>query len=527
MPSGVDLKTLISAGTSEREQFIALAERVAYLTKSSIEVRPAKSYSKKKDEVLKRKPANSYGNAAVRGLASALNTTLNPPGVNFFKLTTNPEIELNDAQQAAVDKFFRKEEKRGRELLARMNFDGWAQVAIEQNLVEGTNGVKVDPAGGLQLFGLNQVTVDRTGSKINWAVFEQYVDVPSKDEPDKSATLCLYTYVNWNTGEIWSQREDQDGPEMITGLFVNPETGESFELAGDNPKYWFVFGTEIPQFHNYGTAYYMDYLPLLEDIEQSTIAVKVGIRVGGQFFYVLDPTMPGEITPQRFARIQNFEVVPMAHGKVQPWTAGTKINEWEWVSRKLNEDGQRLLNLSAVGILNRRSTVKTATEVRALRAELETLIGATSSVLAQTLHLPLVEAIIEALGVRGRLAASPGFEDVPKEVIDKLVSGIVVTGAPDVARERELEKLQGSTEHLLLLFGERFLQQMDIRGYADTIYDSVGVNTDKVLKKEEVLKAEQEQEQEKAMAGQGAPVGSNGQLKGGRFQEFLPTRGVI
>lgn len=63
---------------------------------------------------------------------------------------------------------------------------------------------------------------------------------------------------------------------------------------------------------------------------------------------------------------------------------------------------------------------------------------------------------------------------------------------PEVTRERELEKLQDATEHNLAMFGDRAAEQINVRGYMDTIYDSLGLNTENVLISEEVVAERQE-----------------------------------
>jgi len=154
--------------------------------------------------------------------------------------------------------------------------------------------------------------------------------------------------------------------------------------------------------------------------------------------------------------------------------------------------------------------------VRAIRAELETLIGSVASVLSQTFHHQIIEAGIEVLGIRKRLSEDPALEGVDEETMNKLVRGLVVTGSPEVTRERELERLQGATEHNLALFGDQFARLVDIRGYAETIYDNLGINTTNVLKSTEIVEAEVIEEQQAFANAEAAPAGKlpgpNGQL---------------
>ncbi len=515
---GLDVRTLALLTRSERERFLDLAERVSFLTLPTLDPKShenRQSSTKRDRDVLQRIPANSFGSPAVKGLSASLSTVLNPSGVRFFKLDTDPAITLNESQQLVFDEFFRKEEARIVEFLTRHNFTAFSNTAIERVLIEGTNGVRVDPEEGFMLFKLNQLTVDRTGEKVNWIVFEKLLTKEGPDDLSSSQVFSEFWYVNKRTGEIWKQLQNEDEPTLVKGVKFDEETGELVEMNEDHHRYWFIIGTEIPQFHNFGVAFYMNHLSLLDDIEDSARALKNAKKVAGQFFYTMDPTEVGEITPARFARIRNHEVVPMSHNKVKPWTTGAKIQDWEWLDRKYNQDGQRLLNLSAVGIFARQRSVKTATEVRAIRAELETLIGSTASILAQTFHFQVVEAVIEALGIRERLRNDPALVDLElnDETIEKLVRGLVVTGSPEVARERELEKLQDATEHALALFGDRAAAQINVREYMATIYDSLGVNTDKVMVSDEVI-AEQAQREKELQEREAAATlpSANGQL---------------
>jgi len=495
-----------------------LAERVSFLTLPTLDPKShenRQSSTKRDRDVLQRIPANSFGSPAVKGLSASLSTVLNPGGVKFFKLDTDPSVRLNEAQQLVFDGFFRKWEDQIVDFLVRHNFVAFSNVAIERVLVEGTNGVRVDPDEGFMLFKLNQLTVDRTGEKVNWIVFEKLLTKEGPDELSSSQVFSEFWYVNKRSGEIWKQLQNQDEPTLVKGFKFDEESGELIEMNDDHEKYWFIIGTEIPQFHNFGVAFYMNHLSLLDDIEGSALSLKNAKRVAGQFFYTMDPTEVVEITPSRFAPIRNHEVVPMSHNKVKPWTTGAKITDWEWLDRKYNQDGQRLLNLSAVGIFARQRSVKTATEVRAIRAELETLIGSTASILAQTFHVQVVGAVIEALGIKEQLRNDPALADLEltDEQVDKLVRGLVVTGSPEVARERELEKLQDATEHALALFGDRAAAQINVREYMATIYDSLGVNTDKVMISDEAVQEQAEREKQLLEQQEAATLPSaNGQL---------------
>ncbi len=527
MAGKLDIRTIYNSTFTERDQFLALAERVAFLTLPHIDPRPGRlEKGEKFTSILRRIPFNSFGSSAVKGLTASLNQTLNPAGIKFFKLDTDPAVTLDDSQQVEMDKFLRKEEKRMVEWLARHNFSAFSDQLIERVLIEGTEGVRMDPDEGFTLYKTRNLAISRRGENVFWIVFEGFVD--SQNEQGVTETKILYTYVNKRTGEIWTQMEDDDeGPTQVAGVAIDEETGELIELEGDNPKFWFLVTTEVPQFNNFAHAFYMSHLSLLEEIEDSAKSLKNAKRVAGHFFYTMDPTGVGEITPQRFARIKNNEVVPMAHDKVRPWTSGQAINDWEWVDRKLQQDGQRLLNISAVGIFARRAGVKTATEVRAIRAELETLIGSTANILAQSFHFKVVDALIDVLGIRKRLRDHPAMDGVPNEMIDRLVRGLVVTGSPQVSRERELEKLQQATEHALALFGEKALQEFNVRGWLDTVFDNLDLNTDAVFISEEAseaLKQPKEPQQvvdevaDNAVTGLTGPLPPNGQLNRGESQ---------
>lgn len=522
MTGKLDLRTMYTSTFTERDQFLHMAERVAFLTLPHLDPRPGRNEKGDKyTEILRRIPFNSFGSSAVKGLTASLNQTLNPAGIKFWKLDTDPSVTLDDAQRTEMDKFFRAEEKRMGEWLARHNFSAFSDQLIERVLIEGTEGVRMDPEEGFTLYKTRNLAISRRGENVYWIVFEGFVD--TQDEQGSTVTQVLYTYVNKRTGEIWTQMEQDDEPVQVAGFQFNEETGEMVELDGENPKFWFIVSTEIPQFNNFAHAFYMSHLSLLEEIEDSARSLKNAKKVAGHFFYTMDPTGVGEITPQRFARIKNNEVVPMAHDKVRPWSSGAKIQDWEWVDRKLQQDGQRLLNISAVGIFARRAGVKTATEVRAIRAELETLIGSTANILAQTFHFKVVDALIDVLEIRKRLRENPALSEVPNEMIDKLVRGLVVTGSPQVSRERELEKLQQATEHALALFGDKALQEFNVRGWLDTVFDGLDLNTDSVFitaEQSQALKQPQESEQPSVIADNAVtgPLPPNGQLNRGSAQ---------
>jgi hypothetical protein len=221
------------------------------------------------------------------------------------------------------------------------------------------------------------------------------------------------------------------------------------------------------------------------EFEQEQLLEAMANAAWTPYFFSGDPSIP----VQSIAKLKSRDIfrLPMNSNPPTALSSATKIADWQFIQQKYEQDVQSLLNLSAVGLLNRASQIQTATEVNALLSELNGLIGATASVLADTLYKNTINALLDILGVRESirqsLAAEQGLQ-VDNETLDKLVSPIVITGSPAFAREQDAERMLVGISKLAQVFGPAILSRFDVAEISKVFLDGLRIPTEGLILKE-------------------------------------------
>ncbi len=437
-----------------------------------------------------RRPKSRVPAIAVKGLVAALVNTIAPANVRFFRILSDPKLEVyfSAGDKQRLDSAFVKAEDECEQWLARHNFHSFQYPLVERDLIEGSVAVKVDPKLGLMMYPLKTTNITRSWGKMVRLVLEEYF---YEDGQRKKQ----YIMVDYQKNKVYVQREDETKAK---------ETGEF-------TSQYFVVSTEIPAIGSYARPYYADFYGLLSSIDEATDALNRAKKICSWSWLTFNG--PETISTDYISKIQPMSVVRMeSHDAIKWHTAGQSIADWSFVAQQLASDEQRLLQLSAVGLANRAAQVQTATEVLAIKAELDSLVGATAQILAQTFYSNVINALLDILGHREAFAAimiqALGGQSPANLDDSTLLNVAITTGAPALAREVDLGKLYQAINQLSSVLGpQNVAPYINVSGLLKETANGLKVNTEGIILDPEEV---QQQQQAQALAQQQAQLDQQG-----------------
>jgi hypothetical protein len=132
----------------------------------------------------------------------------------------------------------------------------------------------------------------------------------------------------------------------------------------------------------------------------------------------------------------------------------------------------------------------TATEVRAMIAELEASLGGVFATLSEELSTPLVTLVM------GQMLRRRKLRKMPKG----MVRPIIVTGLDALGRGQDLQKLDIFLAGVRDALGPQAVAQyLNVQGYLTRRASSLGLDLNGLVKSQEQLQAEMQQSQQQSM----------------------------
>lgn len=471
----MDIFKLYNDCLSERNEYLDEAQQIAELTIPSLMPRSDKGssvHSLKIGEatygskpVLNR-PYSDAGARALKGFASTLVSTLSPSNVRFFRLIPDPTLPLDESQTKQVSEIFRKQEQRIESFLAQHNFYAFSNSCLRRLLVEGQEGIKVDAENGFMNYPLRALATKRHFGRLIYAIFEEVKTVKDENEPGKYKSVPHFIYVNYQTKEVWSQTKGQ----------------EKAKKTDESSRQYIIAVSDSPVDENYARAFYSDHLGLLAAINQhsedlltaeASCAWKPMIYSG-----------PPEISTKQIAQTKSNEIMRLNDPTWINWVnTGGSISDWNFIWVMLKEKEETIQYISAAGLASRAGQIQTATEVNAIRSELDSLVGSTAQVISESYYKNVIIGVMEVLNIQGELkkAFADNGVTLTDEMVDKLVQPIVVSGTPALAREQDSQRLISGISSLTATFGPNATSIFDLRAVAKEFLDGLRINTEGLL----------------------------------------------
>lgn len=431
-------------------------------------------------------PYSSVGSRGVTSLASRMLSAMIPVNdTPFFRFTLKSGVEpTNEIQQYIETLSYQVYQK-----LISTNLRETIYQAVQSLIVVGDSLVHLEDDYKFRTTRLDNYVVQRTVSgEVKEIIFIEY-DLQADDTNDyqntyssKSGYEKRYCRLHRNEKNSWDYtKEDQDGNEISRGVY---------EVCPVTALRWYGMSGE-----NYGRSHVEDTIGDLSALDSFTKSMLDGMAASTAFWLGLDPSGITEIDDIASAPIgawvparkEDVFVVSPSH-TMNPQIQAAQLA----VDTMRKEIGQAFLMSAASMPTGDRVT---ATAVRMVGSELETVLGGAFSAIARDLMEPIIKRLI-FLMIEDDLLDKRMYKQFFNK--DGTLAVEVVTGLQALSRDTDLSKLMQMGEMVRNLPPEA-LQAFKWTEYAKALIVSLGFDARNWVISDEELKAQAEQKQQMEM----------------------------
>ena len=447
-----------------------------------------------------RTPYNSIGPAGVNALSSKLLLTLLPPTGNFFRLLPFDDIvkDMSPQELKQVDSDLSKLEQ---DILAEIDKKALRVPlfeALKYLIVTGNTLLYKVPNGGIKTFSPYRYVVERdyVGNVLKIVI----------NEPMAKSALPRNVYALIEECDTESEKRDEQ--EQVTIYTVIVRIGKDKYATYQEVEEKLIEGSykthkpsELPYIplrwtssseEAYGRGLTEQYLGDLRRLEGLSQLIVEGASVQAKTIFGLRPGSTLKLDDLNNA--YNGDVIlGNLDTDITTWTVnkGADFNTPMQVMQQIEARLSRAYMM--LGGQVRDSERTTATEVRAVAAELEATLGGTYSVLAADLQIPIVTLVMKDLNKNA----------------GKLVDPTIVTGTSAISREKDLNNLQTMVNVMAGLGEQTIAEYLDVEGYLTAVSSALGFDPSAMVKsaKQRQAEAESRAALEAQMSGQPTPGG--------------------
>lgn len=437
-------------------------------------------------------PHQSFGARAVNTLTAKIVLALYPPNQPFFR-TTIDDADLpngiNEETKGEIDTKLSDIERMAMRELDVKNARPFIDEAAKHLVVAG-NGLLFMGQDSMKFFSLDKYVVQRDHAgrvrriiiceaiteddiprHIKSVVTTQQQVLPSDNSKEK---YKLYTSIRRN-GSHWVLEQEINGVPDSKARSTYPLKALPYiplrMIRADG--------------EDYGRGYVEEYLGDMKTLEVLSRALTEGTMAAARLIFMHDPNST--------TKIQDLIDAPNG-GFVSGNADDVSVLQME-KHADFNQARQRMAEivegLSAAFLMNssltRQAERVTATEIRAMAQELETVLGGVYALLASELQLPLVEVLLTRLQREGKMPEFP--EGVMKPQ--------VLTGIAALGRTQELDKLRLLLEYLAPLGPEVVAENMEVDEYIKRVTSSLNIDPKGLIPSDDI-KAQRRQEKQLA-----------------------------
>lgn len=441
-------------------------------------------------------PFQGLGARGVNNLSSKLLMALMPTNNIFFKLTiddyTLEKLTQQEGMRAEVEEALGKIERAAQNEIEAQAMRVSVSEALKHLIVAGNVLLYMDPKGGLKVFRLDRFVVrrDPMGNVLEIIVSEHIApeslpDKIQKELKDTSKsgserTVELYTRVHLAGGK-WRVCQE------VQGMTV-PGT------AGEYPKDkspWIPLRFVKVEGEDYGRGYIEEYYGDLRSLEALTQAIVEGSAAAAKILFLVNPN---GVTEQRTLTESPNGAVRTGDANDVTVLQSQKHADFNIAFQTIGMIEQRLSYAFLLNTAVQRAGERvTAEEIRYVAGELEDALGGIYSILSQEFQYPLVNRLI--------------FQMERSNKIPTLPSGVVkpsiTTGLEALGRGHDLNKLDAFIGGALQTLGPELVgRYLDVSDYLSRRGTALGIDTKGLVKTDDQLVQEQEQNEEKARQAQ-------------------------
>lgn len=443
-------------------------------------------------------PFQGVGARGVNNLASKLLLALLPPNAPFFRLNvdtfalqeegappeliTEIESSLQRVEEATMDEISRETYRTG------------LHEALKNLIISGNALLYLPDEGGMRVFRLDRFVIKRDPmGNITKIATKETTSVAALSEDlrtlvedgDIKGDVNIYTAVV-RMDNKWHIFQDIDGNPI-------PDSYGTYDLD-KNPFIPLRF-TRIDG-EDYGRGYVEEYLGDLQSLETLTQAIVEGSAAAAKVLFMVNPN--GTTRARDLAQSPNGAIT---QGNAQDVSVLqlNKFNDFRVAQETIGQIKDRLGHafLLTSGVVRNAERV-TAEEIRMLSQELETAIGGLYSLLSTELQLPLVNRLMAVMNKEKRLPK------LPKDVINP----VIITGIEALGRGNDLQKLDLFLAGASQVVGPQAVAQyLNVSEYLKRRAVSLGIKTATLVKTDEEIQAEMQQQQQMQLTEKLGPAG--------------------
>lgn len=436
-----------------------------------------------------RSPAQSLGAKAINTLGAKLLLALLPPNQPFFRLTVD-EDDLGDIEESTkgeVDEVLSAIERLVQGEVEQKHARPVLHEAIKQLLIAGNCLLYVGKEN-MKMYRLDKYVVKRNGmgEVIEMLIQEPIdrADIPKhiqsqltalgEDDPNK--TVKMHTSIKLH-GNHWVAIQEING-------ILDPRSRTTFPK--DKCPYLPLRMIRVDG-EDYGRSYVEEYIGDLKSLEVLAKALNEGTAAAARVLFLVRTNGTTKPTVLTSAQNGGFVAGNPDDVSVLQLEKQADFNQARQRMAEIKED------LSAAFLMNssltRNAERVTATEIRAMAQELETVLGGVYALLSVELQLPIVQLILGHLQRERKLPQMP----------EGMLKPQVLTGVAALGRSQELDKLRLFIEYLSQLGPEAVAQSIEVAELAKRVAAALSIDTEGLIPTPETLDARNREAQAKEM----------------------------
>jgi len=451
-------------------------------------------------------PFQGVGARGVNNLASKLLLALLPPNAPFFRLNIDEYSLLAEGADESVftevESALQRVENSVMDEISSDSYRTAIHEVLKHLIITGNSLIYLPDDGGIRVFHLDRFCVERdpmgnpiyicTKESVSPSTLSEEIrnlvgTHPSYGE-SIDGSVDVYTAVKRhdNKWHIWQE---------INGVTI-PDTYGTYPID-KNPFIALRF-TRIDG-EDYGRGYVEEYLGDLQSLELLTKAIVEGSAAAAKVLFLVDPN--GTTRAKTIASANNGSIVQGNANDVSVLQL-QKFNDFRIAGDTINVIKDRLGHafLLTSGVVRNAERV-TAEEVRMLSQELEAALGGLYSLLSIEFQLPFVNRLMAIMNKKKKLPK------IPKDVINP----VIITGVEALGRGNDLQKLDMFLAGAAQVVGPQMIAQfINASEYLERRATALGIKTSGLIKTQEELQQEMQQQQMQALTEKLGPSGIKG-----------------
>ena len=440
-------------------------------------------------------PYQSLGSRGVNNLASKLLLALLPANTPFFKLLidefTIEKLSSDENAKTEIQKALGKVERAVMEWIESSKIRVPTFELLKLMICTGNALCYTPDNGGAKVYRLDQYCCKRDpmGNIMEIVIQEKVHPIALPDSiremvkaamKDPNEKVEVYTHI-LRQAEGWQVKQEVNRKNIS-------ESETTYKL--DDTPWMCLRWTSIAN-EDYGRGLVEEYLGDLISLEGLMEAMVLGAAAASKVIFLVNPN--GSTTVKALKETANGG---FAAGKKEDITTlqVEKYADFKVVAELIDRIERRL---SYAFLLNssvqREAERVTAEEIRYIANELEDTLGGVYSILSQEFQFPLIKRLMK------QMTKAKKLPQIPKEV-----KPVITTGLEALGRGHDLRKLDALRDHIVP-FGEQTIRTyMKVNSYITRVGTALGVDTEGLIRTDEEVAQQVQQEQANALLQQSA-----------------------